>query len=209
MWVSFACTSLCDTAGRCKLYCYWKNNLHNYWNNILVLLSVIITDVYASDADTDMTLKDTHVYVSEKEKGFRGNKRALLLLQSQATVVLDIIIIITNPSTARVVGAPQVILQPVSSFFPVLHCPLGLAELQTCPFPDVVFPPLPLSTFSSSPFHCALQDGFGQAWWTGDMTILLQFASLYDHQEVFVWSNCLLDLGTDFLVGNMVFVWDV
>ena len=38
------------------------------------------------------------------------------------------------------------------------------------------------------------------------MTIPLQFASLYDRQEVFVWSNCLLDLGTDFLVGNMVFV---
>ena len=32
-------------------------------------------------------------------------------------------------------------------FFPVLHCPLGLAELQACPFPDVVFPPLPLSAF--------------------------------------------------------------
>ena len=30
------------------------------------------------------------------------------------------------------------------------------------------------------------------------MTIPLQFASLYDRQEVFV----LLDLGTDFLVGN-------
>ena len=40
------------------------------------------------------------------------------------------------------------------------------------------------------------------------MTILLQFASLYDGQEVFVWSDCLLDLGTDFLVGNMVFVGD-
>ena len=25
---------------------------------------------------------------------------------------------------------------------------------------------------------------------------------------VFVWSDCLLDLGTDFLVGNMVFAWD-
>ena len=34
----------------------------------------------------------------------------------------------------------------------------------------------------------------------------LQFASLYDGQEVFVWSDCLRDLGTDFLVGNMVFV---
>ena len=41
---------------------------------------------------------------------------------------------------------------------------------------------------------------------TGDMTIPLQFASFYDRQEIFMWSNCLLDLGTDFLVGNMVFV---
>ena len=40
------------------------------------------------------------------------------------------------------------------------------------------------------------------------MTIPLQFASLYNGQEVFVWSDCLLDLGTDFLVGNMVFVLD-
>ena len=40
------------------------------------------------------------------------------------------------------------------------------------------------------------------------MTIPLQFASLYDGQEILVWSYCLLDLGTDFLVGNMVFVWN-
>ena len=40
------------------------------------------------------------------------------------------------------------------------------------------------------------------------MTIPLQFASLYGGQVVFVWSDCLLDLGTDFLVGNMVFVGD-
>ena len=38
------------------------------------------------------------------------------------------------------------------------------------------------------PYHCSL--------------------SLYDGQEVFLWSNCLLDLGMDFLVGNMVFVWE-
>ena len=34
------------------------------------------------------------------------------------------------------------------------------------------------------------------------MTIPLRFASLYDRQEVIVWSDCLLDLGTDFLAGN-------
>ena len=40
------------------------------------------------------------------------------------------------------------------------------------------------------------------------MTIPLHFASLNGGQEVFVWSDCLLDLGTDFLVGKMVFVGD-
>ena len=39
------------------------------------------------------------------------------------------------------------------------------------------------------------------------MTIPLQFATLYGGQEVSLWSDCLLDLGMDFLVGNMVFVW--
>ena len=63
------------------------------------------------------------------------------------------------------------ISQPVFSIFPLLHCPLGLRELQACPFPYVVFPPLSLSALSSSPFYCALQDGFGQSWWTGDMSI--------------------------------------
>ena len=34
-----------------------------------------------------------------------------------------------------------------------------------------------------------------------------QFASLYDDQ-VFMWSDCSLNLGTDFLVGSMVFAHD-
>ena len=38
------------------------------------------------------------------------------------------------------------------------------------------------------------------------MTIPLQFASLYNGQEVFVWSDYLLNLDTDSLVGDMVFV---
>ena len=36
------------------------------------------------------------------------------------------------------------------------------------------------------------------------MTTPLQFASLYDGQEVFMWPDCLLDLGTDVLIGTMV-----
>ena len=46
--------------------------------------------------------------------------------------------------------------------FSALHCPLGPGKRQACPFPDVVFPPRPPSALSSFPFHCALQDGFGQ-----------------------------------------------
>ena len=49
---------------------------------------------------------------------------------------------------------------------------------------DAVFPPLPLSALSSSPFHCALKDGFGQTWWTGNVTIPLQLAPLYGGQEI-------------------------
>ena len=40
------------------------------------------------------------------------------------------------------------------------------------------------------------------------MSILLQFASLHDDQEVFMWSDYPLNLVTDFLVGDMVFVSD-
>ena len=132
-----------------------------------------------------------------------GNSVQFQTVQNRTNVL---IFILTYPLIARVTGAPQISQFP--PFLPVLHCPLGLGEFQACPFPDVVFPPFPLSALSSSPFHRALQNGFGQTWWTGDMTILLQFASLYDRQ-VFVWSDCLLDLNTDFLVGSMVFVWDV
>ena len=53
-----------------------------------------------------------------------------------------------------------------------------------------------------SPLSLRLAKRFWLTWWTGDMTIPLQIVSLNDGQEVFVWSNCLLDLGTDFLVGN-------
>ena len=73
---------------------------------------------------------------------------------------IKIYFIFTYPLTVRVTGAPQIISQPVSSIFSVLHCPLGPGELQACSFPDTVFPPLLLSALSSSPLHCVLQDGF-------------------------------------------------
>ena len=63
--------------------------------------------------------------------------------------------------------------------------PCGTWRTQACPFLDAVFPPLFLSALSS-PFNCALQDGFGQTWRTGDMSTPLQFRSLYDGQEIFM-----------------------
>ena len=68
-------------------------------------------------------------------------------------IIVVIIIIIIISFTARVVGAPQMISQLVCPFFPALLCPLGIDELQACPFPDVVFPPFPLPALSTSPFH--------------------------------------------------------
>ena len=47
-------------------------------------------------------------------------------------------------------------------FLGLFLCTLELVELQARPFPDVVFQPLLLSALSSSPFHCALQNSFGQ-----------------------------------------------
>ena len=119
-----------------------------------------------------------------------------------------LIIIIVYPLITRVVGAPQMILQPVFSIFPCSPLPSG-----TCRTPGMSIPwcCLPTSSFVRLVFFplSLCQDGFGQTWWTGNMTIPLQFASFYDRQEIFMWFNRLLDLGTDFLVGNMVFVWDV
>ena len=101
----------------------------------------------------------------------------------------------TYPLTAEVIAIPQLTSQPFSSSF--LCSPLP------CPFPDVVFPPLFLSALSSFPFHCAFVRWFWLDLRTGDMSTPLQSVPLYDGQEVFVWSDCLLDLGTDFLVDNI------
>ena len=59
--------------------------------------------------------------------------------QNNARLYREIIIIIIYPLTARVVWTPQMISQPVFSIFLVLRCPMGRAELQACPFLDVVF----------------------------------------------------------------------
>ena len=82
---------------------------------------------------------------------------------------------LTYPLTARVAGAPQMTSQPVSSIFSLFSTALW----------DFVNP-RPVNSLMC--FHLVfclpclliftLQNGFGQTWWTGDMSIPLQKASL-------------------------------
>ena len=107
------------------------------------------------------------------------------------------------PLTAGVFRAPQMTSQPVSSIFLYSPLPSGTWRTPGLSIPWCCLPTSSSVCLPSAPFHCALQDGFVQIWWTRDMTIPLQLASLCNGLEVFVWSDCLLDLGTDFLVGNI------
>ena len=120
------------------------------------------------------------------------------------------IFIIINPLTARVVGAPQMILQPVFSIFPCSPLPSG-----TCWTPGLSIPwcCLPTSSFVCLvffPLSLCLAKWFwphpmnGRHDHTTAVCVFLRSSGDLHH-----WSNCLLDLGTDFLVGNVVFVWDV
>ena len=89
----------------------------------------------------------------------------------------------------------------VPSFLHFLHCPMGLGELQALMLSShlVLCPPCLLPPFTV-PCQMVLARPDERE------TCSLQFVSLYCGQEVFVWSDYLLDLGTDFLVGDMVFV---
>ena len=98
-------------------------------------------------------------------------------------------LIIIYPLTARVVGAHN----QFPPFSPVRHCPLGLGELQaTSSSVCLVF--FPLSLCRARWFWPDLMNGRHDRttavcvslWWSGGL--------------------CVLDLGTDFLVGSMVFV---
>ena len=112
----------------------------------------------------------------------------------------------TYPIITGVVGAPQMTSQPVSSIFFWSPLPNGTLWTLGLSIPWCCLPISFLYALSSSPFLFVLQDGFCQTWWTENMSIPFQFVSLYDGQEVFFWSNFLLDLGTDVL-ADMVFVW--
>ena len=72
------------------------------------------------------------------------------------------------PLTAGVVGAPEM----TSQLFSTALWDLANSRPVHSLLCSCLLCLLPL-------FHCSLQDGFGQTWCTGDMSIPLQFASLY------------------------------
>ena len=114
------------------------------------------------------------------------------------------LIIVINPLTTRVVWAPQMILQPVFSIFPCTPLPSGI-----CRTPGLSIPWCCLPTSSSVCLvffirSLSLARWFGQTWWTGNMIIPLQFACLYDLQEVSVWSNMTLKYKLQLSEGS----WD-
>ena len=119
------------------------------------------------------------------------------------------IIIIINHLTARVVGAPQTILQPVFSIFPCSPLPSG-----TCRTPGLSIPWYCLSTsFFVRLVFFPLSLCLARWFWPDLMSgrhehTTAVCVSLRSSGDLYV-VQLPLDLGTDFLVGNMVFVWDV
>ena len=114
------------------------------------------------------------------------------------------IFIIISPLTGRVVGAPQMISQPVFSIFPCSPPPSGTCRtpglsISWCCLPTSFFVRLVFFPLSLCPARWFWPDLMNRR---HDHTTAV--CVFYHRQEIFMWSNCLLDLGTDFLVGNTV-----
>ena len=93
------------------------------------------------------------------------------------------------------------ILQPVSSIFPCSPLPSVTWQSPGLSIPWCCLPISSSVCLVFSPFHCALQDEFGQTWWMGDRSILLQFTSLYNCQrsscgpiacQILAWTSSLI-----------------
>ena len=77
-------------------------------------------------------------------------------------IIIMIITIIIYPLTMRIVGAPQMISQAVSSIFPCSPLPSGTWQNPGLPIPWCC---LPTSSSVCLVFFPLLQDGFGLARW--------------------------------------------
>ena len=103
------------------------------------------------------------------------------------------------PLIARVVGTPQMISQQVSSIFPCSPLPSGTWRTPRLPIPRCCLPTSSSVCLVFSSLSLCLLIWFWPDLINGrhDHTIAV-CVSLSG--QVFVWSDCLLDLGTDFLI---------
>ena len=102
-----------------------------------------------SHEEVDLALHPIVDLVLHPERHFQG----------YSLVGIAFTFIFTYPLIEGVVWAPEMSSQPVST---IVLCFLLPSWTWQTPGLDVVFPPLFLSAFSTAPFHCALQYGFGQ-----------------------------------------------
>ena len=84
----------------------------------------------------------------------------------------------------------------------------GVAQFQTRPISDVIFPSFSLSAFASPSSYSALENCLGKSRSSCDMPIPLHFASFYSGQEFFVGSNGFPNPAPHLFVGDVVFVRD-
>ena len=86
--------------------------------------------------------------------------------------------------------------------------PHGVAQFQTRPIPDVIFPSFSVSASPSPSPYSALEDCIGKSRSSCDWPIPLHFASFYNGHEFFVWSNGLPNPASHLFDGYGVFVRD-
>ena len=118
-----------------------------------------------------------NLWIADQTKHRAKKWKWQLLLHRRKMALAKHIFTFTYSLTAGVVGAPQMTSQPVSSILLSSPLPSGICQTPGLSIPSCYLPTsffLFLSALSSSPFHCALQAGFGQTWWTGDMAISLK-----------------------------------
>ena len=75
--------------------------------------------------------------------------------------------ILTYPLIARVIGASKWFHNQFPPFSSALQELVNSRPVHSLTSSSHLF----FCLLSSASFHCALQDGFGQTWWTGDMSI--------------------------------------
>ena len=143
-------------------------------------------------------IQSTHGHIRAKRNIYQTTSQSLIRCHSASSCLnnncekASHLSHLIYPLTVKVAGAraPQMISQPVSSIFPCSPLPPGTWRTPGLSIPWWCLPPSSSVCLVFFPLSLCWQEGFGQTLWTGDMTVPLQFASLYDGQEVFVWSDC-------------------